>query len=196
MDVPEQEYCHMMSAWSMRVVSFEVRGRMRLGAMRTIIVAAGLVGTPALAQPVQKAPANDPAIVACEAVAHEQAGRPKQYARVRADLHGRTVVIDYRALGRRGRWELRQMQCAFRLDTKAAQWSFDPAKPAEVTECESKVEAATRVARRLRPQLRRCQKVLNADVRRQAVRKAAVKELVGRGQYPIPRAETGLSRVP
>jgi len=169
---------------------------MRLVAVRTVIVAVGLAASSAVAQPAQKGSADDPAIVACEMVAREQAGRPKQYARVRADLHGRTAVIDYRALGRRGRWELRQVQCAFRLDAKAAQWSFDPAKTAEVTRCESMVEAATRVARRLKPQLRRCQKALNAEARRQAIRDLAVKELVGRGQYPIARAQTRLSSTP
>jgi len=168
-------------------------GRPTMGA---IIVAMGLVVSPALSQPASRVSPSDPAIVACETLAREQAGRPKSFARVRADLNGRVAIVDYRAPGRRGRPELRQIQCAFRLDAKAAQWRFDPTKPSEVTQCEAMVDAATRVARRLRPQLRRCQNLLNADARRESSRKLAVKELVGRGQYPIPRTQTGLSSAP
>jgi len=169
----------------------DASGRLRPKVKLAIVIAA-LAATPALAQTAQSVRANDPAIVACEAVAREQAGRPKQYVRVGADLHGHTTVVDYRALGRRGRWELRQVQCTFQLDSNTAQWKFDETKPADVMKCEATLDAATRVARRLGPQLRRCRAILKADARRQAVRDRAINELTSNQQYPIVRTDTAL----
>lgn len=170
--------------------------------MRSIVaalLAIMMMGAPALAQ------GDDPAVAACEAVARVEAEHAAtSYRRIAGTIEGRRAIIKYEVRGKDGAAAQRLVRCAFAFNPTTGQWKFDQTATAHASLCRTIADSAADHirtgamdrARRLRPNLEKCQPVLKTELLRQSRLALAAIQLLQTGFYPIDQAATALRPSP